>query len=572
MRPALALTILLLVGCRGPRDPRAGKPANAADVAFEQEAETFYWAHLDFRPSLAVDLGHHGYDGRAPDRTREAITAEVARLRAAQTRLEAIAPAQLTPRHELEREVLLAEIRRELFDLEVRRRPFRDPFWYVRGFSLATYVTRDYAPAADRARAVLAACDGAIAYYGHAEANLEPALPAPWLQAGMMMTKGQIAFIEGDARAAFAELGDDALEADVARCLDEIAAAIGELRAGLEARMPAATAEFALGEEGLLTMLRETEGIVTDLATLERLARDDLARNRAALAEAARAIDPDRDVAEVIAEVSADKPEPGAVIDEATAMVATLRDFVLAREVASIPRDDVARVAPSPPYMRGNFAALGGAGPFEARAQPATFYLAPPDPAWPPEEQRAYLPSRADLLFIAAHEVWPGHFLQAVHQKASGSRVLQTFETYTTSEGWAHYVEEMMWEVGLGDGDPRAHIGQLKNALLRDARFLVALGLHAQGMTVDQAVAIFQEQAFADPGNARQQAMRGTLDPMFLGYTLGKLAIQKLRDDWRRRHPDRPLREFHDAFLAFGEAPLPVIRRMMLGDGSGGVL
>jgi uncharacterized protein (DUF885 family) len=216
--------------------------------------------------------------------------------------------------------------------------------------------------------------------------------------------------------------------------------------------------------------------------------------------------------------------------------------------------------------MRGNFAAFGGIGAFELAPLPSYYYIAPPDPAWPVEQQRAYVMSRADLLFTSAHEVYPGHFVQGMHQRASASPVLQTFEVYTASEGWAHYVEEMMWDAGLGDRDPRVHIGQLKNALLRDVRFLVALGYHAGTMTVEDATRLFIDEAFTDPRTAAQQAMRGTVDPMFLGYTLGKLVIMELRDEWLGTDPTRTLRDFHDTFLSYGEAPLAVTRRMMLGD------
>jgi uncharacterized protein (DUF885 family) len=206
-------------------------------------------------------------------------------------------------------------------------------------------------------------------------------------------------------------------------------------------------------------------------------------------------------------------------------------------------------------------------GPFEGTPLPSYYYIAPPDPSWPAEQQRAYIMSRPDLLFTSAHEVFSGHFVQGMHQRAHGSRVLQTFETYTASEGWAHYVEEMLWDEGLGNRDPRVHIGQLKNALLRDVRFMVALGYHAGSMTVEQATKLFIEQAYADPKTAAQQAMRGTGDPMFLGYTLGKLLIMELRRDWQKQNPGKTLREFHDTFLRYGEAPLSVTRRMMLGAG-----
>jgi uncharacterized protein (DUF885 family) len=569
---AFAIAVALS-GCGGGTRPATPQPDHDADRAFEAAAEAFYWAHLDFRPSFAVELGHHRYDGQVPDRSPGAIAAEVARLRAARDAFAAFEAAPLTPRHQLERAQLLAEIRKELFDLEVRRRPFREPFYYLRGFSLHVYAARDYAPREDRARAIVAGCDGAVAYYEQAAANLEEALPAPWLQAGVMMTRGAVAFVRGDLRAAFDGLGDHALGQELDACTERIAVALDDFKRRLEARMPAATGDFALGADGMLAMLRETEAIELELGTLERLARDDLARNQAALRDAARQIDPDASVADVVAMVAADKPAADQVIAEATAMVARLRRFVEVNAIASLPRpDEVAQVADSPPFFRGNFAGLGGSGPFEPRPFPGTFYITPPDPSWPAAEQQAYLPSRADLLFIAAHEVWPGHFLQGMHQRASGSRILQTFEVNTTSEGWAHYAEEMMWDAGLGDGDPRIRIGMLKNALLRDVRFVVALGLHTGDMTIDEAVALFRDQAYADPGNARQQALRGTVDPMYLGYTLGKLAIRKLADDWRARNPGAALGAFHDAFLAHGEAPLPVIRTMMLGADGGPLL
>lgn len=582
MRTPAALALITALAACGGR-PTAPAPGDGDAAARDARAlgaalDTFYQAHLAFRPTLAVELGHHRFDGQVPPRSPEAIAAEVERLARAQATLERISPDGLPRELRLEREIALAELRKERFDLEVRRRPWRDPFYYLRGFSLAPYVIRAYAPLPERARAMLAACRGAGDYYAQAAANLERDLPRPWLAVGQMMARGAIAFVRGDARAALPDLAvtDPALAADLGACLDAMAGQLEGFVAALDERFATATDAYALGADAFLAMLANNEGITTDLATLEATARADLDRNLAALAEAARQLDPARPVADVVAEVSADKPAPADVIAEATAQVDALRAFVVAHDVVSLPRQDVIEVAPSPPFMRGNFAALGGVGPFETAALPSFYYIAPPDPGWPEDEQRAYVPSRWDLLFVTAHEVWPGHFVQGMHQRASGARMRMSFETYTTSEGWAHYVEEMMWDAGLGDGDPRARIGMLKNALLRDVRFVVALGLHTGGMTVEEATALFAEHAFADPANARQQALRGTIDPMYLSYTLGKLIIRKLRDDWqaqrRARGEDASLRAFHDAFLFHGEAPLPVIRRMMLGDDAGPLL
>lgn len=555
----------------GPGPVVAGSPV---EKQLGADIETFFEQHLAFRPAFGIDLGlHDEYDGKVPDRSPAAIAAEIERLHAAQTSFEAVDPKVLTTRTNVEREIVLREIRKELFDLEVRRRPWRDPAYYLRGFSMNAYIVRSYAPAPQRAAAMLRACEGGPAYYQQAAANLEPVVPKAWLQVSVMSSGGTIAFLKGDARKAFAagEI-DDALRTKLDACLDTLAAAVTTFRGALEGRMPAATDEFRLGADNLLTMLRATEGLTVDIATLERVAKADLDRNLAALAEAARAIDPNKDIATVIAEVSADKPAPERVLDEANAQLETLQTFLRANKIVSIPRPDVVTVRASPPFMRSNFAAFGGAGPLEKTALPSFYYIAPPDPAWPAAEQTAYLPSRADLLFISAHEVFPGHFIQGMHQRASGSKILQAFETYTASEGWGHYVEEMMWDEGLGAGDPRVHIGQLKNALLRNVRFLVALGYHAGTLTPEAATKMFSELAYADPGNARQQAMRGTVDPMFLGYTLGKLIIMELRTDWMRANPKATIGDFHDRFLTFGEAPLPVTRRVMLGPAAGAPL
>jgi uncharacterized protein (DUF885 family) len=125
----------------------------------------------------------------------------------------------------------------------------------------------------------------------------------------------------------------------------------------------------------------------------------------------------------------------------------------------------------------------------------------------------------------------------------------------------------MMWEAGLGNGDPETHIGQLLNALLRDVRFISAIGLHTKGMTVEESERMFRELAYQDPGNAEQQARRGTYDPGYLNYTMGKLMIMKLREDWTRTRGGREAwKEFHDKFLAYGGPPIPLVRRAMLGD------
>ena len=239
--------------------------------------------------------------------------------------------------------------------------------------------------------------------------------------------------------------------------------------------------------------------------------------------------------------------------------------------VATIPGTEDALVNEAPPYNRANFAYIDIPGPYE-KGLPATYYIAPPDPSWSAAEQRDYLPGQADLLFTSVHEVWPGHFLQFLHSNRNPSLVGRLFVGYAFAEGWAHYAEEMMWDMGLGGGSPETHIGQLTNALLRNVRYLSAIGLHTKGMTVEESERMFREQAFTDAGTARQQAARGTYDPAYLNYTMGKLMIRKLRDDWSASRGGRQAwRQFHDQFLTYGGPPIRMVRRQMMGD-SGGTL
>jgi uncharacterized protein (DUF885 family) len=201
------------------------------------------------------------------------------------------------------------------------------------------------------------------------------------------------------------------------------------------------------------------------------------------------------------------------------------------------------------------------------------YYVAPPDPSWSPEERADYLPGRADLEFTSVHEVWPGHFLQFLHSNRSADKFGAVFVTYAFAEGWAHYAEEMMWEAGLGEGSPEVHIGQLQNALLRDARYLSAIGMQTRGMTPAQSERLFREEALQDAATARQQAARGTFDPEYLNYTLGKLMIRQLREDWTASRGRRSAwKAFHDQFLSYGGPPVPLVRDEMLGREAGPAL
>ncbi|HET9988786.1 MAG TPA: DUF885 domain-containing protein [Kofleriaceae bacterium] len=546
------LWILALVACGGARSAR---PAEPWPVVSERVL-----GHLfAVSPSNAVSLGLHDYDGQMPDMSPAAIAANLAQLREDRRALEAVAPA--TPLEREERDTLVIAVRGAVFnlgDFDVRH---TNPMEVAGDFNLDAYILRDYAPATTRAAAIVKVCNAATAHLQQAASGLKLPIPKPWVETAIMMFKGLADFADHDVRTAFQDAPPE-----LGPALDACKSAFLAHAAWLEHQLPNATDAFALGTHRFLEMLEETQGIKIDLATLDKLAHADLDRNTKAIEAAARELDPAKPTAVVVAQVLGDRPAANDVLAVAEQQATELRAFLIDHHIVTVPGDDVALVRPTPPFARWNAASLSGAGPFETTALPSYYYISPPDPAWTPEVQAAYLPSKMTLLFTTIHEVYPGHFIHAMHLHRIHSRIEQALWTYTTGEGWAHYTEEMMYDAGAGGHTPQAHIGQLTEALLRNVRFVVAIGEHTAGLSEPDAEQLFAARAFLDPGNAKQQAIRGTFDPMYLAYTVGKLAIMKMRSDWQARHPQGTLQEFHDAFLAHGGAPLPVIRHALLGD------
>lgn len=565
-----ACCALALIACSSPAKPTPPLPLEDPPERFDELAY-FVANHLHrIDPAGAVALGHHQYDGLLPDRSPSGLSRAVAQLEHDRRALDAA--RGLTDRQTLERDVLVQEIRSALFDLVDRDVYRTNPIAYSNAINLDAYL-REYGPPFGRVAAVIRLCGNLRNYLEQARANLRPPFPRTWLDTALIHMRGYRDFADRDLRTELARISLSlANQAQIDPALDTCIAALGEHVAWLEQQLPAATDAYALGEARFMKMLAETQGVDTQLGMLVAIGEHDLERNLSALAEAARAIDPARTVAEVVAAEAADRPHPSEVIAVATKQSAGLRAFVVENQIVTIPSDAPVEVHETLPFARWNSASLNSPGAFESDQLPSYFYISPPDPSWPADKQRAYIPPREDLQFTAVHEVWPGHFVHFLHVRRNPSRVLKSFCTMTMTEGWAHYTEEMMFDAGVGKQSPRTRIGMLKKALLRNVRYLVALGEHTRGMSVDDAQKLFETKAFLDSGNARQQAVRGTFDPMYLAYTLGKVMIRNLRADWRKRNPHGSLQQFHDALLSHGCAPIPLIRRAMLGPDAGSAL
>ena len=572
------ITAALLAGCSADNSPppdKAGRPATpapAATVARPAEksaalataVDGFIHGMFEHNPVFAANAGKHAYDGKLPDYSPEGLHATAAWLHQQRDAFAGFADDALDAQGRFQRDYVLAVIDGQLFWLEQSGAPYANPAFYTGDLSPSMYLTRPYAPLADRMAAFVTYQEALPKALAQVQANLKTPLPASFIDLGVNSFGGFAAFFKHDVPGIFAEVKDPALQQRFKSANAAAIKAAQGLADWLKAQRPKATQDYALGADKFAAMLKATERVDVPLAQLKAIGESDLKRNLDALKTACDQFAPGKSLADCVAKEAADKPTGGAV-EGARAQLAGLRQFIVDKNIATIPGTEQAKVEEAPPFNRWNFAYIEIPGPYE-KGLPSVYYIAPPDPSWSKADQAAYVPGKAALLFVSSHEVWPGHFLQFLHANRAHWIFGQLFVGYAFAEGWAHYAEEMMFDQGVDGATPEVHIGQLTNALLRDVRYLSAIGLHTGGMSMAESEKMFREQAFQDPGSARQQAARGTYDPAYLNYTLGKLMIMQLRQDWMAKHPGSDaLKAFHDQFLSYGGPPIPLVRAQMLG-------
>jgi hypothetical protein len=571
MSPRLLSLIIVAVGLL------TGCQRTTPNLAWHELVNDYVESYLQHHPAFAAAQGRHEYDGRLPDWSEAGILAEANRIERYRDRVEHYPLEQLSTEQRFEREYLLTRIDRELFWTKVAAAPFHNPEFYLGmsdgGDSLdpATYVVKPYASVDQRARAFIAYAHEVVRVAPEIRRNLATPMPATYIKLGVSGFRGLASFYRKDAPLAFAAAKDPALQAEMRAAIEPAARALEQIADDLARRTPTSGFSDALGAQKFSQMLHMTERVDMPLDELEAALQADLDRNLKALTAACQQYAPHDSIPDCVERMNAHKPPEGPVAAART-QLPELKRFIIEHDLLTIPGTEEARVEESPPYNQQNGAYIDPPGYFD-RGVPAVYYLSPPDPSWSAAEQAAYIESRANLLFVSTHEVWPGHFLQFQWSNRTPSVVGGLWVGYAFAEGWGHYAEEMMWEAGLGQGDPEVHIGQLFNALERNVRAISAIGLHTRGMTLEESEQLFREKAFANPGEARQQAARGTYDPGYLNYTLGKLMIRKMREDYcSTRGGPACWKTFHDHLLAMGGPPLPLLRSVLLPNNTGPVL
>jgi uncharacterized protein (DUF885 family) len=523
-------------------------------------------------PTHATLDGVHAHDDLLEDMSRHAIDSEVHALTGYLRRLDEISQETLTDIERLEHRMLRDNLQSRIFELEDVRTWERNPQYYsdILASSLAGQALFSHAPAAERARRVLSKLRQTPRLVQAARDNIKDP-PGIFVKVGVETMRGALKFIEDDLPRAFRDVDDLHLLGDLADAQTEASHAVGAYIDYLENDVaPKARASFRLGRERFEQKLRLDEGLAVPVDRLLEIATRELKATQDAFKSVAGRMN-GGDPREAWERTKAKHPKPGELVDVGREQLEELATFVQRQSIITLPAGEDITVAPTPEFYRWSFASMWTPGPFEVKPTRAYYYLTDVDPSWTAERQDEHLRdyNYPTLWSISIHEVYPGHFLHYQHLRRVESKTRKSimFSSASFVEGWAHYCEQMMIEAGFGRRDYGIQLGQLAESLIRLARFVACIKLHAEDMSVEQGVRLFREEAFMEEASARREAERGTFDPTYLVYSVGKLALLKLRQDVKQQQGKSfSLRSFHDTLLSQGTAPFWLHRQLMLGD------
>jgi uncharacterized protein (DUF885 family) len=538
-----------------------------------------YLAYLhEVHPTSATFDGVHLHDDLLEDLSRSAIDTQIRDLGGFARRLAAIDPARLTDAERLERPALDASLRSRIFELEQVRTWERNPQSYadIIATSLAAQALFEYAPLTERARRVLSKLRQVPRVIQAARDNVKDP-PGIFVKAGLESMRGTQRFIDEDLPRVFGDLGDLHLLGDLADAAAETSASVaGYVRYLEDDLAPRSRGSFRLGRKRFEEKLRLDEGLTLTADRLLAIAMRELRATQEEFRRVASRLN-GGDPLQAWAKLKQQHPAAGHLVSTAQQQLDDLVAFITRERIVTIPDGAPVLVAPTPRFYRWTSASMWTPGPFESRPMRAFYYLTDIEPGWPAERQQEHLRdfNFGALWAISIHEVFPGHFLHYQHLRQISSKLRKSilFSSTAMVEGWAHYCEQMMVEAGFRRDDPGVRLGQLAEALVRLCRFVVGIRLHCEDLSVEQGVRFFREEAFLEEPSARREAERGTFDPSYVLYTVGKLMLLKLREDYKAHAGAKyNLRGFHDALLGNGTLPFWLHRALMLGEPNGAML
>jgi len=553
-----------------PNTPR--RPSSSEE--FQQLVDQYFQMRFQFHPKEATAAGFHEYDAQMEDCTPAARASETAKLRDLAQKLARIDPAGLSPESAGDLVFLKTTIAGRLLELETLQMWRRDPGFYTNEGtgSIFLLIKRSFASPEDRLRSVVARERQIPAVLAVGRRSVENP-PKIYVEIALEQMPGTIAFFREDVPAAFREVQDTALQQELHQANNGVVRALEEYRVYLhDDLLPAAHGDFRIGAENFRRKLLADEMVDIPLDRLLAIGREDLHRNQQRLKETAALINPQMSPRGVLATLEKDHPAPAKLLDTFRDLLGNLRQFIETKQIVAIPSEILPLLEPTPPFMRATTtASMDTPGPYETRATEAMFNVTLPEPDWAPQRVEEWMEgfNRGTILSTTIHEAYPGHYTQFLWTQHLSSKVRKLLYCDTNVEGWAHYTEQMMLDEGFGDGDPKLRMGQLQDALLRDARFIAGIEMHTGEMTLDQAREFFVREGYQVPAVADVEAKRGTTDPTYLVYTLGKLQILKLREDYKKKVGSQfRLEDFHNHLMEQGGVPLGIIRKALLGDDS----
>ena len=557
---ALIFSFIILTGCQP-------KPLEDDFLIFEED---YFNALLAYRPTFGTLSGIHQYDEMLEDFNRGRIDGRIEELRVQSARLAALREQTLVAGEAIDAEILQQRIGAEIFELVEERAWEKNPMIYMGqpGEAIDALIKRDFAPGRERIPAVVARMQGVPRLVDSMKANVQNP-PREFTELALRMAQGSVAFFKETVprwAAPFATVAERG-RVEKAALLAQLAMEDAALWLQRDL-LPRSKGTFALGEKRFLKKLRLEEMIDLPMKQLLATGEAALARDRDRFRVVAETFAPGATLTAVMSLLANDHPSESELLTATRATLEKTRRFLVDKHLVTLPSNLRPTVTETPPFARnGAFASMDSPGAFETKATEAYYYVTPPERDWSAARRRQHLRlfNRPVLEMITIHEAFPGHFLHFLYAERFPTKTRKLVATGSTVEGWAHYAEQMMIEEGYGGGDPRLELAQLSEALLRDCRFIAGIKLHTGDWTVKQAARFFVDQAGQEPANADEEAYRGTYNPTYLYYTMGKLMVYQLRKDFaRERGANYTLKSFHDTFVRQGGIPLAMIRKLML--------
>lgn len=556
----------------------SGASMAATKAEFDGFANRFIDGWYAFRPVQATRDGLHAHDGRLAGFRRDEIEAEIARLRTAAEELLALKPAGLDSGRVVDREILLGRIDAARLDLETLRTWETDPGLYLEMITdgVNLLASGNFAPPAERLKNIIAREKESSAVLAAAFENIVNP-PKIWVEAAIERTRGAVAWFRDTLPASLDDPGDPALRAEFEATNAGLVRDLESSRAWLEQSvLPVARGSWALGAENLQRWLQQAELTDIPLYRLARAGQEEVKRLQTELKAAAAAVNPVKSPAELLRILSIDHPEERYLVRETTAGLESVRREFARSALVTPAVPDTCLVRLIPEFERAECGArLVPPGVFETKDRRARLELTPPDGRSTLTEQDDQLRpfNRYALPLFLMSETWPGRLLRAQSDARQASRVRRAFPSATSTLGWELYTGQVLIEQGWGAADPRFRFFQTRQGLTRACLFVTAIRLHGGEVTIDQAVDYLVKEGTLEPVLARREVLRLTRDVTGMADVLGKLQIEKARDDYERyRGGAWSLREFHDRMLATGSVAMKAMRTLIMPGDKGTLL